>query len=225
MEGYPPTAKRFARSKWVLVVVGVVWMLALTVGMQAMLNYEDGPAEPGEPPVEWPKDSTISRLPGMPTVVVFAHPKCPCTDATIGELSILMTRLQGKATAKVFFVRPANFPDAWEKTELWHSAETIPGVSVFSDVGGVEARRFGAQASGQTILYDASGRMRFSGGITASRGHSGDNAGRSAIVSLVTTGTAGAERTSVFGCSLHDPTTRADKGEAAWLKNLWTRPR
>jgi hypothetical protein len=210
-------------AKWLLALVGVAWMLGLTAGLRAMLNYEDGPAEAGNPPTEWPRGSTIPRTPGMSTVIVFAHPKCPCTDATIGELSILMTRLQGKATASVFFVRPANLPYGWEKTELWRSAEAIPGVSVLSDPGGVEARRFGAQASGQTILYDAGGRMRFNGGITASRGHSGDNTGRSAIVSLVITGTSLTERTSVFGCSLHDPTTRADKGDAAWLKSLRTK--
>jgi hypothetical protein len=215
-------AKRLLRSNQVLAVVGVVWVLAVTAGLRDMLNYEDGPAEPGEPPTEWPNGSVISRKPGMPTILLFAHPKCPCTDATIGELSLLMTRLQGKAIAAVFFWRPVNVPDAWEKTKLWQSAEAIPGVSVFSDVGGVEAKRFGAQASGQTILYDGSGRMRFSGGITASRGHSGDNAGRSAIISFVTTGSAQTERISVFGCSLQDPKTRADKGEAVWLKSLWT---
>lgn len=217
MSAHTPAAKR------VLVVVGVLWILGLTVGLRAMLNYEDGPAEPGKPPIEWPKGGAFTPKLGQPTLVIFAHPKCPCTDATIGELSILMTRLQGKATAAVFFVRPANFLAGWEKTELWRSAAEIPGVSVFSDPGGMEARRFGAQASGQTILYDASGRMRFSGGITASRGHSGDNAGRSAIVSLITTGVAQTERTSIFGCSLHDPTTRADKGDAAWLKSLWSK--
>lgn len=222
MSADKPAGKNLGRSGWVLVAAGVVWIFALTVGLRAMLNYEDGPAEAGEPPGEWPQDSKISRPPGMPMVVVFAHPRCPCTDATIGELSMLMTRLRGRVAAAVFFVRPTSFPEGWEKTELWRSAEAIPGVKVFSDPGGVQARRFGAQASGQTILYDASGHIRFSGGITASRGHSGDNAGRSAIVSLVTTGT-GVARTSVFGCSLHEATTRADKGEGSWLKSLWTR--
>jgi hypothetical protein len=223
MRPHKQIERKLTRSSWVLAAVGVVWILALTVGMRAMLNYENGPAEAGEPPAQWPTDSRVPRVPGLPTVVVFAHPKCPCTDATIGELSILMTRLQGRASAVVIFVRPANSPDDWEKTGLWRSAGAIPGAKVFSDPGGMEARRFGAQASGQTILYDTAGRMRFSGGITASRGHSGDNAGRSAIVSLVTTGAATTERTSVFGCSLHDPTTRADNGEASWLKSLWTR--
>lgn len=216
------TVKGFRRSNWVLGAVGVVWIVALTVGLRAMLNYEDGPAEPSDPPARWPTASRLSRSQGRPTIVLFVHPKCPCSDATVGELSILMTRLQGKVTAAVVFVRPENFPNGWEETELWHTAKAIPGVTVVSDPGGVEARRFAAQASGQTVLYDADGRMQFSGGITASRGHSGDNAGRSAIVSLVTTGTAQTNRTSVFGCSLHDPSTRADKGEAMWLKSLWT---
>jgi hypothetical protein len=223
MQAEKPTEKKLRRSSWVLAAVGVVWVFALAVGLRAMLNYEDGPAEPGKPPGDWPNGSKVSPSAGMPMILVFAHPRCPCTDATIGELSILMTRLQGKATAAVIFVRPTSFAESWEKTELWHSAEAIPAVKVFSDPGGVEARRFGAQASGQTILYDIAGRLRFSGGITASRGHSGDNAGRTAIVSLVTTGTAKTERTSVFGCSLHDPTTRVDKGEASWLKSLWTK--
>ena len=74
-----------------------------------------------------------------------------------------------------------------------------------SDVDGLEAARFGVQASGQTLLYGANGNLQFSGGITASRGHSGDNLGRSAIVALVTTGESTTNHTSVYGCSLHNP--------------------
>ena len=71
------------------------------------------------------------------------------------------------------------------------------------DDNGVEARRFHAVTSGQTALYDIEGRLLFSGGITGSRGHSGDNAGRSAIVSLLNTGDAERTETSVFGCPLY----------------------
>jgi hypothetical protein len=44
----------------------------------------------------------------------------------------------------------------------------------------------------------------FSGGITGSRGHSGDNAGRSAIVSLVNGESTETAETFVFGCSLFE---------------------
>ncbi len=43
----------------------------------------------------------------------------------------------------------------------------------------------GSSTSGQVLLYDPSGRLAFSGGITAARGHVGDNAGSDAIVGLV----------------------------------------
>jgi len=76
---------------------------------------------------------------------------------------------------------------------------------VLSDVSGTEARLFGAQASGQTMLYDAAGNLQFSGGITASRGHAGDSPGRSAILSIVNTGNSDWTHTSVYGCSLHNP--------------------
>lgn len=113
-----------------------------------------------------------------------------------------MTQAQGRVTAYVLFVKPSGSTENWEKTDLWQSAASIPGVSVVVD-DGAEAFRFHAMTSGQTALYDAEGQLLFSGGITASRGHSGDNAGRSAIVSLLNTGDAEQTVTSVFGCPLY----------------------
>jgi hypothetical protein len=102
----------------------------------------------------------------------------------------------------VLFVKPSDFPDGWEKTDLLAGAAAIPGVTVVRDDEGVEAGRFRAATSGQTMLYDAAGKLLFSGGITSARGHEGDNAGRAAVVSLLTTGEAGREGTPVFGCPL-----------------------
>jgi hypothetical protein len=114
-----------------------------------------------------------------------------------------MAQAQGRVTAYALFVKPAGSSDDWEKTDLWESAARIPGVKVIAD-DGVEAQRFNAMTSGQTVLYDADGHLLFSGGITGSRGHSGDNAGRSAIVSLLFTGESDQAKTSVFGCPLFD---------------------
>jgi hypothetical protein len=127
------------------------------------------------------------------------------TRATIDELDRMMGRLHNQATAAVVFVRPHEFSEGWEQTDLWRAAARIPGVTVLSDPDDLEASRFGAQASGQVLLYSAAGDLLFSGGITASRGHSGDNLGHSTIVSLVTTGTSSVTRTSVYGCSLGNP--------------------
>jgi hypothetical protein len=81
----------------------------------------------------------------------------------------------------------------------------MPGVRVFVDRDGAEAKRFGVATSGQVLFYDAQRRLRFTGGITAGRGHAGDNAGADAIVSLVDHGTTVEPETPVFGCALGTP--------------------
>jgi hypothetical protein len=195
--------RQFGNRFWL--AIGVVWLIVVGVGMGVVLNYQNTPGDSGDPPALWPTQSRIPRTAGLPTIVVMGHPKCPCTRATIGELAVMMARLHNRATAVVVLVRPHGTPDGWDDTDLRRSALAIPGVTVMSDLDEVEADLFSAQASGQTMLYNAGGKLLFSGGITVSRGHSGDNAGRSSITSFVTDGTAEITRTSVFGCALHTP--------------------
>jgi len=68
-----------------------------------------------------------------------AHPHCPCTRATLGELAVLMARVQKRVNAVVVFVVPNGVPEKWEETDLWRNAAQIPGVRVLKDVGGKEA--------------------------------------------------------------------------------------
>jgi hypothetical protein len=199
------TPARKMVAPWRVAMVAGLWLMAAALGQRVMLNYEYAASAPGTPPEKWPVATKVARTPGLPTIVVVAHPRCPCSRATVAELARLMAPLQNRATATVLFVRPPGFSEGWQMTDLWWDAARIPGVSVLSDLGGTEASSFGAQASGQTMLYDVGGNLRFSGGITASRGHAGDSPGGSAILSFVNTGNSGTSHTSVYGCSLHDP--------------------
>ena len=133
---------------------------------------------------------------------MFAHPQCPCTRASVEELNRLMARCSGQVAAHVLFLKPAGLPDSWTRTGLWPSVAAIPKVSVQEDADGAEATRFGAETSGFVVLYDPQGKLLFKGGITGGRGHAGDNAGESAVASLLTERTAAIAETPVFGCSL-----------------------
>jgi hypothetical protein len=113
-----------------------------------------------------------------------------------------MTKGHGRVTAMVLVYRPASEPVGWAQSDLWRSAAAIPDVRMVVDDDGRESKRFGVAVSGHTLLYDARRRLVFSGGITAARGHEGDNAGRNAIEGLLVDGTARVARTSVFGCFL-----------------------
>jgi len=196
-----------------LLAFGVLWLLVIGVGVCVLCSYENTPGVAATPPEQWPVESRIERAPEGATLVMLVHPHCPCTRASLNELAALMAHCQGRLTAYVLFLKPEGFSDDWEKTDLWQSAASIPGVHAIVDDDGVEAQRFGAATSGQTILYAADGRLLFSGGITGSRGHEGDNAGQSAIVSLVNEGVAERTETFVFGCPLFNENSDCRKSK------------
>jgi hypothetical protein len=117
----------------------------------------------------------------------------------------VLTRSPGLATAHVLFYRPADFPEGWEKTDLWRSAALLPGVAVWCDEDGVEANRFGAGTSGQVVLYDSEGALLFRGGVTAARGCRDGNPGLEALLSCLARGVPDFTPRPVFGCPLQNP--------------------
>ena len=129
---------------------------------------------------------------------MFVHPKCPCSRASISELAVLLAHAAGKLHAHVIFLEPQGKEDSWTHTDLWRAASELPGTVVISDLGGREADLFRAAISGETVVHDAAGDLRFHGGITGARGHAGDNAGCSAVESYASTGAAPLAQTPVF---------------------------
>src|SRR5207253_8392121 len=123
---------------------GVAWMAAFTGGFAHLWKYEGAAGASATAPMNLPAGTSIEQKKGLPTLVMLLHPKCPCSRASVEELSRLMTRCHGKLSATVLMVQPADVPAGWEKTDLWQSAARIPGVVVTSDPRGVDTERFGA---------------------------------------------------------------------------------
>lgn len=196
--------------------VMILWALVVGTGTFFLWGYENAPGVKSSPaPAAFPAEANILRDGARPTLMMFAHPHCPCTRASLAELSRLMTVANGRVVAHVLFIKPDGTGGGWVAGDLWASAAAIPGVRVAADEGGREAARFGAGTSGLTLLYGADGRLLFSGGITAARGHEGDNAGRDALTALLADGRGGMSETPVFGCQLFDSECReAETGRA-----------
>jgi hypothetical protein len=195
----------FGRHAFAVTLIAImVWLSALLTGMALILHVSNSPGSAGATPLRWPAQSQIPLDATRPTLVMFAHPHCPCTRATLGELELLMARCRDRLSAHVIFIRPAGTAEDWIQTDLWRKASAIPGVTVHADNADVEARNFHAETSGHTALYEPNGRLLFQGGITISRGHSGDNPGRSALVALVEHKLSNQIKTPIFGCSLSE---------------------
>lgn len=189
--------------KFLIIAIAFLW-LAATIGGGVYLNRLQN--TPGlaavTAPVTLPGESRLQSAEGNPTILFFAHPKCPCTRASLGELARLMADIDGRAKAFVVFSKPEGASDDWTETDSVAIARAIPGVEVIIDEAEYETAIFGAQTSGTTLLYDGIGTLRFRGGITKARGHEGDNAGRNAIFRIVTTGQTEQGETAVFGCPI-----------------------
>ncbi|MDB6037131.1 MAG: hypothetical protein JWM99_972 [Verrucomicrobiales bacterium] len=203
---------RNSHSIWGAVAI---WLVSVIAAMSYLAKFSTTPGSSSPTPSVWPSDSQIPFSRKKPMLILFAHPHCSCTRASLDEFELLVARCEGQFSAHVVFVRCAGMSKEWTKTELWRHALTIPGVKIHVDEGGVEARRFGSLTSGQTVLYNQKRQLIFNGGITPSRGHSGDNPGFTAIIDSLRHSTPARNNTAVFGCPLFDSEGSTQSGATA----------
>jgi hypothetical protein len=196
----------------VVFAILAAWSLAVVAGLCALWRYEAGPGDSGSPPEHWPAQSKIIRD-GRPTLLVFAHPLCPCTRATLAELERLVAACPDQLDAHVVFIAPEGTDDSWRDSELFRIARRIRPVTIDVDAGRHETDLFRERTSGSSLLYDSSGKLLFQGGLTAARGHEGDNQGTDSIKALMTRQGDHAD-TPVFGCPLFEGDDRIHPSES-----------
>lgn len=188
----------------------VLWLLGILYGMKIMMTHETeaGPRTLTNKVIETSDLFTLQNLHQKPyLLVMFAHPHCVCTKASLTELRWLAQHCSERAQIITLFVKPEGAPDDWLNSENFRLAQAISGATVQIDEHAALARKFGAMTSGHVFLIDREGRVLFSGGITQARGVEGDSDGRRAIYALTTTThhqtPASSVETNVFGCLLY----------------------
>ena len=191
-----------APIKLVIAIAAAAWLLAIFAGGTALLRYSATGGHSGATPVMWPASSTLARKP-QTTMIMFAHPFCACTRASLAELERLLARTGASAT--VVFLDPRGEDPAWRASRLIERARELQGVTVVFDEAGRESALFGAETSGHLVVYDADGALRYSGGITQARGHEGWSAGQETVASVLGGGVEESPRSPIYGCSLTGP--------------------
>jgi hypothetical protein len=185
-----------------LAVILAIWAPAVGFGIHKLMQYSYTPGRPAAAVPVWPANPWIPLARDRLTLLVFAHPKCPCSSATVGELARIVALHKDGLSVAVFFYAPSTEAPGWAQTDLWRDASAIPGVRTIQDRDGAAARLFGAFTSGETLLFKKDGRLAFHGGITPSRGHAGDSSGRDAVLNLLAGKPADRNSAPVFGCSI-----------------------
>ena len=189
-------------GRFFIVASVTLWAVIIGIGLSSMVRYEmiAGPSATTVP--RWPADSSLLHRADRPTLVMAVHPRCPCSRASLQELRELVSRNPRGARVYVLFYTPKHAGVDWTRADSWENAELIPGAVVIRDEEGIEAQRFGARTSGQVLLYDNGGRLAFSGGITAARGHAGSNEGTDSVESILSGKIPARSTFPVYGCPL-----------------------
>lgn len=190
------------RSNLLITSFIATWAILTGIGFVWLTDYSARPGKPANVSHKLPKGIFAEPGKNLPKLLLFIHPRCPCSRATLNELARLVADRQASAAEiRVFFYKPADKPGEWVETDLWENAKSIPGVEV-SLMSEEEIEKFGVVTSGQAILYDAAEEIVFSGGITVGRGHEGKSLGRAAIENYLENGEISIRETPVFGCLL-----------------------
>lgn len=198
MQSRRPTVRIVAGTlglAWLGVVLGTLFQIG---------EYQNSPGVAAKTGDQWPGEAQQRPAADRPTLVLFAHPHCPCTSATIEELDRLLAACAGRVAVRVCFYSDPELGPEWTHSALWARTARIPGVTVHEDPLGAQARLFGASTSGQALLFAPDGALLFQGGLTATRGHAGDNLGRASVLALLD-GKPAPRTSPVFGCSLLTP--------------------
>jgi hypothetical protein len=148
----------------------------------------------------WPSATALRPFPTGITVVLAVHARCPCAWASLDELSQALTAAPDLQAYVLVGTPPGTDPDE----ALARRARRLPRTQVVCDDGSA-AHAFGVSTSGHALAFDRLGGLRFSGGITGSRGHRGDNAGMAAVIALGRGAPPGHAATPVYGCPLGGP--------------------
>jgi hypothetical protein len=201
------------RTRLRLVAGFLCWLCGVVASFTVFALYE---ATPNSAPLAvqyFPSASGIPRAAGKPTLLMFVHPRCACSRASLAELQRLLTQLNDKVEATLVLQSVSGEDPLAQTTDVVLKARALTGVAFRVDRDGKEAALFGATTSGHTLLYAEDGKLLFSGGLTNSRGHEGASLGSAHLMSALSASTSEAaplarERATeqrsapVFGCGL-----------------------
>jgi hypothetical protein len=185
--------------------VFALWVLVVLLGVCLLEAYAARPGEPGAPHARWPRTSELPFEDRCLNLLIFLHPKCACSRASIAELAYILKHSGGRVRAHAIVVDRdlARVPQGGRS--LLDDLARLPGLSTWTDQGAVESSRFGVATSGHVLLYDCLGRLTYSGGITSARGHVGQSFGRDAVLARITRADGAEPWRPVFGCPLATP--------------------
>ena len=146
----------------------------------------------------WPEGAPLTLDPARLSLLVFVHPQCRGTEATLQTLARVMERCAGHANVTIMLYEDPALLAHWKGGPTKAVAESIPGATVREDHLGEAASFFDVKTSGSALLFAPDGTLLYRGGITPALGEVGEG---EVLQTWLLEG-RGVRHEPVFGCSL-----------------------
>ena len=187
------------KSKWLLALL--FWLGLIAGGYVWLLRYSFAAGKSVTAPHRIPPALAPLATSARSQLFVALHPHCPCSRATMRELAKILSRAANTSDVTVLVYKPADKADGWSESPLVEDCRRM-NCRIIQDADGKLAATLGSLTSGSVALYDHKGRLRYQGGITASRGHEGDNGGEKAVIEILLGNRESHRSLPVFGCPI-----------------------
>ena len=97
----------------------VCWLLLVGLGFFVIEGYAIAPGKRSESLSTWPEGSALQHDIALPTLLFFAHPRCPCSRSSFEELSRALAKISKAVSPTVVFTVPEGADAGWTETELF----------------------------------------------------------------------------------------------------------
>jgi hypothetical protein len=204
-----------ARESRRLLLLCGAWLLCVASSFTAFALYKAQPNDMATGAIGlFPRGSSIVLAATKPTLIVFVHPRCACSRASLAEFRKLLAELGSGVAARIVVQGDRESNPAASTSDITREAFAISSASAQFDHGAREASRFGVKTSGHALLYGPDGRLLYSGGLTNSRGHEGPSLGRAHLLSVLAANVhhVGQEKRAapVYGCGIQEGSRSSD---------------
>ena len=106
--------------------VAAAWGAVVVLGLLYLEAYADRPGDSGAPPAVWPAQSRVKRDGRRPTVLIFLHPQCPCSRASLAELVHVVERCRTRVLRSTPCCWPVQAFDRWGRSRIEQDLAGIP---------------------------------------------------------------------------------------------------
>ncbi|MDA8792481.1 hypothetical protein N9N67_04500 [Bacteriovoracaceae bacterium] len=178
-----------------------IWSIGIISGLVITYEYSLGSGEKSQLKSSWPNESSLKFNPGKYNLVMFLHPECTCSKASLFHFKEILSEIKhDNLDSKIIFTMPKEKEKEWINSALVKEVKEAGSIQLIFDQSSEEFKRFDAKTSGQAFLFSPSKDLLFNGGITDSRGHIGYNQGEDFIINTLNKRGLASKDVDVFGC-------------------------